>query len=244
MTRSLLTAIVLVVAPSMVWGMQIAPVLSQAPEPAAPQSSDVENQADDQTDTAPDIVPSDEAGSEGEDDNKGDVEEEVEENSITDEDNTDAAEPTIPEGYQEVTDDRWFFAVPSDWQNVLSEPVEVGEDTSLVAQFTDSQRQTVVNLVVQSYKGDNNDYLEQSVGSLSDLGYTIHTQETLTLPGLQGIDLDVSLDSSEPPTRILQRIIADNGTGFALACGGKEENFEAARSICTTILNSFRVTPR
>jgi len=142
----------------------------------------------------------------------------------------DIAEPTVPEGYQVVTGDRWSFAVPSDWQNVLSAPAELENDTRVVAQLNDSQRQIVVNLVVQSYEGESSDYLQQSIDSLSDLGVIIHTQAPILLTAMQeseieGVDLDVSIESSEPPTRILQRLVADNGTGFALACGGKEENF-------------------
>lgn len=151
------------------------------------------------------------------------------------------AEPVVPEGYQMVMGDHWSFAVPPDWQNILSEPVDLPEDASLEAQLNDSQKQTVVNLVTQSYRGDDQDYLEQSLDTLSELGFTVHTQESIALSEWQGVDLDVSLTSATPPTRLLQRLIAVDGTSFALTCGGKAENFEATQSVCRTILNSFQV---
>lgn len=152
-----------------------------------------------------------------------------------------ATEPVVPEGYQRVTGDHWSFAVPSDWHNILSDAVELPEDASLEAQLNDSQNQTVVNLVTQSYRGDDQDYLEQSLDTLSELGFTVHTQESIALSEWQGVDLDVSLTSATPPTRLLQRLIAADGTSFALTCGGKAENFQATQSVCRTILNSFQV---
>lgn len=225
MIRFLLLPIVLFLVPSAIWVTQMAAVWAQTPEPAESQSSEPDN-------------PQPESPEPNNSEPNNPEAESPETNS------PDVATPAIPEGYQVITGDRWSFAVPPDWQNVLSAPAELENDTSVVAQLNDSQKQIVVNLVVQSYEGEPSDYLQQSIGSLSNLGVTIHTQEPIALPEMQGVNLDVSLDSSDPPTRILQRIVADGGTGFALACGGKAENFEAVRSVCTTILNSLQIVPR
>jgi hypothetical protein len=214
--------------------MSHSPVgLAQIPEPDAPQPADAEG------------VPSEPDGTETAE--PGGVEPDTAEPGIPESGTTEptepgVAEPAVPEGYQRVTGDGWSFAVPPGWQNLLSEPVELGEDTLLAAQMIDSQKQTVVNLVIQDYKGDNNDYIDQSVKILSDLG-TVHTQELTTISGWQATALDFSLTAAEPPTRLLQRVIAANGTGFALTCGGREENFSANQPVCTTILNSFQISP-
>lgn len=239
MIRFLLIPIVLFLAPSTILGIQTAGVWAQTPEPAespATEGPETDNSEAENSEAENPEVDSPETQSPEADNSEAEPEAESE--------SPDIAEPVVPDEYQVVTGDRWSFAVPPDWQNVLSAPAELENDTSVVAQLNDSQKQIVVNLVVQSYEGESSDYLQQSIDSLSDLGVTIHTQEPIALPEVEGVDLDVSLDSSEPPTRILQRIVADDGTGYALACGGKEEEFEAARSICTTIINSLQVTPR
>jgi hypothetical protein len=150
----------------------------------------------------------------------------------------------VPADYQVILGQGWSFAVPPDWQAVLTSAAELG-DASIVAQFNDSQKQTVVNLVTQDYDGEGNDYLQQSIATLTDLGFTIHTQQPITIAGLAGIDLEVSLPSDETDTtvRLWQRMIVDDATGFALTCGGPEANLEAAQPICRHILNSFQVAP-
>lgn len=223
MNRLLPVAIGFTVALSAIFNLQIASVVAQTPEPEpSPQPSETN--------------PSEANPSEANPSETEPAEAEPSPQRVE-------IEPVVPEGYQVVTGDHWSFAVPPDWQNILSDSVELPEDASLEAQLNDSQKQIVVNLVTQSYRGDDQDYLEQSLNTLSELGFTIHTQEPVALSEWQGVDLDVSLSSATPPTRLLQRLIAADGTSFALTCGGEAENFEATQSVCRTILNSFQVTP-
>lgn len=148
----------------------------------------------------------------------------------------------IPADYQVIMGDGWSFAVPSDWQNALSSTAELG-DASIVAQLNDNQKQTVVNLVTQTYDGSGEEYIQRSVATLNDLGFTVHAQDPISVSGFSGMALEVSLTASETTVRLWQRMVVRDGMSFALTCGGPEANLEAAQPICANILNSFQVIP-
>lgn len=151
------------------------------------------------------------------------------------------AETQVPEGYQIVLGDRWSFAVPAEWQNAPAPSSNLGE-VRIVAQLSDAQQQTVVTLVTEPYTGRNEDYIDQNLQTLTRLGYTVHDQRSIAIGELQGTELEVGVPS-EPPVRLVQRLVADNGLGFAMTCGSAEANFESNQAICDTILDSFRVLP-
>lgn len=149
---------------------------------------------------------------------------------------------SVPADYQVIMGDGWSFAVPPDWQNALTSSAELG-DANIVAQLNDNQKQTVVNLVTQAYSGEGDEYIQRSLDTLTDLGFTVHAQQPITVSGLQGVELEVSLTASETTVRLWQRMVVDEDTSFALTCGGPEANQEAAQPICANILNSFQVIP-
>jgi hypothetical protein len=148
----------------------------------------------------------------------------------------------VPADYQVIMGEGWSFAVPPDWQNALSSSAELG-DASIVAQLNDNQKQTVVNLVTQTYDGSGEEYIQRSVATLNDLGFIVHAQDPISVSGFSGVALEVSLTASETTVRLWQRMVVRDGVSFALTCGGPEANLEAAQPICANVLNSFQVIP-
>jgi hypothetical protein len=148
----------------------------------------------------------------------------------------------VPADYQVIMGEGWSFAVPPDWQNALSSSAELG-DASIVAQLNDNQKQTVVNLVTQTYDGSGEEYIQRSVATLNDLGFIVHAQDPISVSGFSGVALEVSLTASETTVRLWQRMVVRDGVSFALTCGGPEVNLEAAQPICANVLNSFQVIP-
>lgn len=148
-----------------------------------------------------------------------------------------------PEGYQVVMGDQWSFAVPSDWENVLANAPSKPENVSVDAQWSAPQRQTVMNLVTERYEGSSEDYIQFTLDNLSSLGLTVDSQQSITVGTLPGVDLEVTVPFANPPVQMVQRVIADEGTGFVMTCGGSAEDFETTRSVCANIFNSFQITP-
>ena len=148
-----------------------------------------------------------------------------------------------PAGYQVVMGDRWSFAVPSDWENVLANAPSSPENVSIDAQWSAPQRQTVMNLVTEHYDGNSEDYIQLTLNNLSSLGLTINTQQAITVGTLPGLDLEMTVPFANPPVQMLQRVIANDGTGYVITCGGAAEDFEMTRSVCANIFNSFQIAP-
>lgn len=150
----------------------------------------------------------------------------------------------VPPGYQVVMGEGWSFAVPSDWQTVPAAELPDMGTIRIVARLSDSQRQTIVNLITESYEESREEYLKRSIAELGDLGFKVNQQHPITVGTLSGAELDVSVPDANPPVRLLQRIVADeNGTGFVMTCGSPDANFATAQTVCATILNSFQVAP-
>lgn len=154
-----------------------------------------------------------------------------------------AAPTPVPDGYQVVMGDRWSFAVPADWQDALTAPLNPVERIRLVAQLRDQPGQQIVNLVQETYDGSDTDYIQLTIDSLDTLGFTVMEQRSIAVGEWQGMELEVSAPESEPPIRFLQRVVAVAGTGFALTCGGTEAEFESTQAVCANILNSFQIAP-
>lgn len=144
-----------------------------------------------------------------------------------------------PSDYQVIEGNGWSFAVPSDWENTqIPNPAE--GTVAVVAQLRDPQSQVFVNLVTEPFEGDPETYIQLNVENMTSVGFMIHRQEEVTAGAAQASELESTIPST-PPVRAIQVVTADNGTGFALTCGGLEANFENIRSTCEEVLGTFDV---
>lgn len=147
---------------------------------------------------------------------------------------------SAPQSYQPIAGEGWTFSVPPDWQTTQIAPPNVGA-IAIPAQLSDSQGQILVNLAMQPLEGNVADYIPQSLQGMSNFGITIHDQRGITTGELEGVEVESTFPST-PPARVWQRILATDSTGYVLTCGTLETNAEAARTICSSILNTFQIS--
>jgi len=148
---------------------------------------------------------------------------------------------TIPDGYQRVEGDGWAFAVPQTWKATQYPQPGIG-NISMVAQYESLNGDVFVNLVTEPYPGDVGSYLELNLQNMQRFGFTIHSQEPVTVNALEGAEIESSVPT-EPATRVLQRLAIANDLGYVLTCRTLETTFSQYRDQCSQIMNTFQVNP-
>ena len=133
---------------------------------------------------------------------------------------------------QVLAQENWSVSVQPGW-----EPMESPLQDSHIRVFVgNKEKQNLVVFVKEPFAGTNAEYILEGIRGLKDGGYKI--------AGARQVDINgnkfVLVDSSQGNVRIWMWIVAKDGFGYALSCGGPTVD-TSQEDMCTSVANTLTI---
>jgi hypothetical protein len=133
---------------------------------------------------------------------------------------------------QVFSEDDWSVTIPTGWAKM--EPPEPAPELKLF--YGNKEKMNLVIFVKEAFPGTNAEYVLEALRGIKDGGGKIAAARQVDING----NKFVLVDSSRDNIRMWMWILAKNGFGYALSCGGPVGD-TGQEDICTKIANTVTI---
>lgn len=144
-----------------------------------------------------------------------------------------ATPPTPPPpADQVVTGAGYQVTIPAGWEKTT--PPQ--ETPGLEALFLNKDKHSLILLIKEAFPGTSAEYTLEALRGLKGAGATLNSAKQVDING----NKFVLIDSSKDGVRMWMWVTVQNGSGFALSCGGPATE-DWHQGICSTVASSLKL---